>query len=278
VSAQLDHTLGGATITSGARVDVVEHSGVLPSFSLGLARQWQQQRWSGVLRPNVRARVAQAVRVPTLYDLYFASPQRIVLRKLDPERVVFDAELAAGVQWQRNAALIMLDGAFVARNLRDAIIWFPGNFSWSPANVGEETLRGIEGRFSASNQSARFAAWASRYDATITSGEFDIPTPYVARYSAGSQISGNLRAFTASSALRAMGRRPFTNGPRNPLYELPAITLVDVALAHRSRLSGTSLLLSASLENVADRSWQSVHGFPEPGRRWSLSLTLTPTQ
>jgi outer membrane cobalamin receptor len=278
VSTQRGRTIGGATITAGGRVDAVEHSGVLPSFSVAAAREWQQQRWSGVLRPGIRARIAQAVRVPTLYDLYFASPQRIVLRKLEPERVIYDAEVVTSVQWQRGEASVLFEGALVARQLRDAIIWFPGNFSWSPANVGEERLRGAEARMHAGYGRAHLSAWMSWYDPELTSGTLDIPTPYVARHSAGSQVSGTVRAFTVSSALRAIGRRPFTNGPRNPRYELPAVALVDVSVAHRSHTSRTSLLLSASLENVADRPWQSVHGFPEPGRRWSLSLTLTPRQ
>ena len=164
----------------------------------------------------------------------------------------------------------------VVRKLRDAIIWFPGNFSWSPANVGEEQLRGLEGRMRVANARAHLSAWTSWYDAVVTSTELDIPTPYVARHSAGAQMGTDIGAFTLSGSVRALGRRPFTNGPRNPLYELPAVTLVDAVAAHRSTLGNTSMLVSATLENVFDRPWQSVHGFPEPGRRWSISLTLTP--
>jgi hypothetical protein len=82
------------------------------------------------------------------------------------------------------------------------------------------------------------------------------------------------RATTASLSVRATGRRPYTAGPRDPAFELPAVTLGDIAIAHRLPLRASELLVTLSLDNATDVSWQSVRGFPSPGRSWAISTTL----
>jgi hypothetical protein len=41
-------------------------------------------------------------------------------------------------------------------------------------------------------------------------------------------------------------------------------------------MRGAPLLLTAALDNATDRAWQSVRGFPSPGRAWSVAITLLP--
>ena len=89
---------------------------------------------------------------------------------------------------------------------------------------------------------------------------------------------------TVSAVLRATGSRPFTAGPRNPAFELPGTTLLDIAVSHRvtARLvphapsPRIDALIALSLENATGVSWQSVRGFPSPGRAWAVNITLGP--
>jgi outer membrane cobalamin receptor len=253
----------------GVRVDAIDGTGVLPSVSLAAERRGEQL--------TVGARVAQAVRVPTLYDLYFSSPQRLTVAALRAERVRHDAELFA--RWRRalgSAWTVALDASLVSREVRDAIVWFPGNFGWSPANVGSESLQGAEVRADVRRRQLELSAWYTGYRSELTSGALRIPTPYVPTHAGGAVVRVPLGPLQAGVATRWLGARPFTAGPRDPAFLLPEVALVDLSLAARGEVLGARMVLVAALDNATDRAWQSVRGFPSPGRSWSLSLTVTP--
>lgn len=272
--AVTDYTRRSASgsIDLGARVDAIGAFGALPSFSL--AGERVLSRGGSITSIRVGARVAQAVRVPTLYDLYFSSPQRLFVRTLRPERVLVDAELQSRLSRPLPIGVLALQASVVARDTRDAIVWFPGNFGWSPANVGMERLRGLETRASLQPRWGELSGWLTLYDAMLTSGGLQIPTPYVSRVAGGGQLRAALRFVNASVIVHAMGPRPYTAGPRNPAFELPSTTLCDVALSRRVVIAAIDALLSLSLDNATDVRWQSVRGFPSPGRSWAISTTL----
>ncbi|MCO4101247.1 MAG: TonB-dependent receptor plug domain-containing protein [Gemmatimonas sp.] len=262
------------TADVGVRTDVVERSGVLPTASAGSAlRLLGDGRRASF---SLLARAAQAVRVPTLYDLYFSSPQRLAVRALAPERVTLDASAGVQGKWQLSRARVSGDLQLVSRDTRDAIVWFPGNFGWSPANVGRERLRGSEARAEVVWPTLTLSAWQSWYRTTLRTGGLTIPTPYVPTHSIGSQGAWRIGPHTLGANVRYQSRRPFTAGPRNALFELPAVTLLDLSVARRQRFTHLELLLTAGLDNATDTRWQSVRGFPMPGRGWSASLTLQP--
>jgi outer membrane cobalamin receptor len=267
-------TRGRTALQLGARVDAAGSLGVLPSFSAELRHGLIETPPRSL---SVGARVAQATRVPTLYDLYFSSPQRLFVRTLDPERVTLDAE--TNVSWREGtrAGMLELHGGLVARDTRDAIIWFPGNFGWSPANVGAERLRGAEGRIALSAGWGALSAWTTAYDTELRTGELRIPTPYVARVAGGASLLGNLGATSATALVRTNGRRPFTAGSRNRDFELPAVTLIDLSIARRTSVFHSSALVAFSVENATDVAWQSVRGFPSPGRSLAVTVTFTPS-
>jgi outer membrane cobalamin receptor len=269
---------GEWSLDAGVRTDLIEGSGLLPTASLGAERRLA--RLGDHAQVMVFGRAAQAVRVPTLYDAYFSSPQRLFVRALAPERV--DLDVSSGVRLVAGAARrrASLEGTLVARNTRDAIVWFPGNFGWSPANVGAERLRGVETRADLAAGIASISGWLTAYEAMLITSGLRIPTPYVPRLTGGAQLQLKTAAQHGTVVWRGMGARPYTAGPRNPDFELAAVSLVDVTVAQQLRAlsswpwPGLDALVSFSLENAADASWQSVRGFPSPGRAWAMSLTL----
>jgi len=261
---------------AGARVDAIGTYGALPSFNIAGERT-VVSRSSSAMSVTVGGRIAQAVRVPTLYDLYFSSPQRLFVRSLRPERVTLDGELLTRIVATTPLGAVSLQASLVARNTKDAIVWFPGNFGWSPANVGEEQLRGAEARARLGAAWGELSAWSTFYNALLLSDALRIPTPYVPRVAAGTSMRVNLPATTTLSIqTHLQGRRPFSAGPRDPAYELPAVFLGDVALSRHYHVRRTDALISFSLDNATNAQWQSVRGFPSPGRSWAIATTLTP--
>jgi outer membrane cobalamin receptor len=273
VAASRNGRVGSTTFELGARVDAAGTLGALPSFSAELRRDVVRSEQRALF---VAARVAQAVRVPTLYDLYFSSPQRLFVRTLRPERVLLDAELNGGGTLRTTLGVVDAQVAVVARTVHDAIVWFPGNFGFSPQNVGVERMQGIEARAALRPRWGALSGWVTAYDTDLRVEQLHIPTPYVASVAGGAQLVAVIRRFTASANLRATGARPYTAGPRNADFELPAVALLGGALSTPFSMMGAHALASLSLENAAGASWQQVRGFPSPGRTWAFTLTLSP--
>ena len=258
----------------GVRTDVIERAGILPTVSSGLT--WRAHGVVGGRQLLLLARGGQAVRVPTLYDLYFSSPQRLFVRALAPEQVTADGSVGLRVdmptaRWRADGEL-----SLVMRNTRDAIVWFPGNFAWSPANVGQERLRGMEARAGISAAPVALSAWTTVYASTLHTGGLRIPAPYIPRVNGGALLQWRHRRTVVSGNARWQGARPYTAGPRNPAFELPAVVLFDAALARSFERGDMQTLMTLGLDNLTDARWQSVRGFPMPGRAWSLALTLQP--
>jgi hypothetical protein len=279
--ARLDAVTGNSRAAAGGAGG--DGAGTWPSLSLAVERPLGGTSRAATV---VGARAAQALRVPTLYDLYFSSPQRLTVRTLQPERVLLDAELF--VRWRPTPAhganakgTLAVDAALVSRASRDAIVWFPGNFGWSPANVGREAVHGLELRAEWQRQRWLGSAWVTHYRAELTSGTLRIPTPYVPETAAGAVaraplMATPLGAVEGSLVGRWMGSRPYTAGPRDPFFRLPPVAVLDAALSLRRRAVHADWLVTAALDNATDRAWQSVRGFPSPGRSWSVALTITP--
>ncbi len=278
-SVTTDVEFVGNKLVLGVRADAVTDSRVVPSFNAAVARRLlsPENSWRGAT-VDLRARVSQAVRVPTLYDLYFSSPQRITVRALSPERVDYNFELGMGASLPASLLPITVDVALVSRRVRDAIIWFPGNFGWSPANVGREHMQGVEARAAVKMDSVNVDLWYSWYDSELTSGSLLIPVPYVPRSAGGIQTAVRGKVGTISGNARLTGARPFSAGPRDPNYELPSVILLDAAWSHPLSISRYSASLTMSVENIANVRWQSVRGFPEPARQWSMALHFTPSK
>ena len=253
----------GVRVTAGARIDAIERAGAEPSLSLAV-------EGTGPIAPYVR--LGQAFRAPTLYDLYFASPGRLATRALDPERVVLDAE--AGVRARIGG--VDLGAAAFARDVRDAIVWFPGNFTWSPANVGLERVRGAEGEARISGPWYAASLWGSVTESTLDAAGFIVQTPYVPRVSGGASASVRAGTVGVTTTAHGLGRRAFAAAPSSPATELPAVLLADVAVHWHVTMARSNLLLTAAITNLGDARWESVRRFPAVGRSWSLALTFVP--
>ena len=207
-----------------------------------------------------------------MYDLYFASPERVTSRALEPERVEFDAE--AGLRARLAGASISV--AAFARDVRDAIVWFPGNFTWSPSNVGLERVRGAEGEVHAGSDWYSASLWGTVTSATLLAGGLAVQTPYVPDVSGGASLSLKSGTVGVTATVRGIGRRAFTAAPASPVTQLPAVAIADVAVHWHATVARSDLLVTASVSNLGDVRWESVRRYPAVGRAWSMALTFVP--
>lgn len=250
-------------LDAALRADAVRDAGTHLSPSLGAS--WR----GGALA--LHARASQGFRVPSFYDLYIASAVAAEARAVRPERVTLDAE--AGLRLGGDGAA--LSGAVFVRRTRDAIVWLPGSFSWSPRNVEHETVTGAETRLVAAAGVFSAEAWAGAYRTRALIDGYDVPTPYAAQAAGGATVRAAHRAFELSTSLAALGRRQYVTAPASRALELPGVATVDLTLSHRARLRSARLLSVAGVRNLGDVRWEPVRRFPSPGRNWILGLTIT---
>ena len=225
---------------------------------------------SGVLAPF--ARVAQGFRLPTFYDLYAPTPLGFVATGVEPERVLLDAE--AGLRMNHNGASV--SASAFTRRTQDAIVWFPGNFSWSPTNVAREDVRGVEARAGMVGQRYSADLWASHYDTRLFTDGTSVTTPYVPRFSGGASARASLGEFSVSTRLSAIGRRPFAMASASRAIEMPGVFLADLHASWRFATRRGSALLTAGAINVGNTVHESIRRYPSPGRSWQLAITVQP--
>ncbi|MGI9078817.1 MAG: TonB-dependent receptor, partial [Gemmatimonadaceae bacterium] len=261
--------LGWWRATAAARLDGIANAGASVSPSIGVER-------SGSV--TLFARAGQGFRAPAFYDLHIVSPQRIEHpSRLEPERVVLDAEV--GARLYRKAST--LSAAVFNRETRDAIVWFPGTFSWSPRNVGRERAYGTEVRLTATRDPFAVDVWAS---ARTTALHLDVDgvtvsTPYVPRADGGATGRIHAGRFSVVTSLAAIGGRPVVAVP-NPsrAQELPAVMLLETYVSWRAPAGVSSATVSVGARNLAGARWQQIAGYPSEGRVFMASLTLRPGQ
>ena len=253
----------GMRLSASARLDAVRDGGVHVSPALAVERP---------ARVTLFARAAQGFRVPTFYDLYVSSPLGIEPRTVDPERVVLDAE--AGVRVLEGD--VLLQAAGFTRLTRDAIVWLPGSFTWSPRNVERERVYGAEARVSAGRGALRGELWAGAYETRATLDGLVVPTPYAPATTGGATARWGWRALALEASATALGRRAFIAAPSARSLELPGIVLADLTLSHSFPLRGARGLASTGIRNITDRRWEAVRRYPSPGRSWTVTLALSP--
>lgn len=263
LSLSHERTRRSFRFAGAVRADAVRNAGVHLSPSVALER---------VGAVTLFARLAQGFRVPSFYDLYFASESGVALAAVAPERVRFDGETGARVArgaWQASAAVF-------ARDTRDAIVWFPGFGLWSPQNVARERARGSEVRLALEVAAVAVDAWGAAYETRARVDGIDIPTPYVPHAAGGATARLRAGKLTLTTALEALGRRQFVLGPAAKRSELPGVALVDAGASYRFTLFRAGALVSAGVRNVAGVRWESVRRYPTARRSWSAALVLHP--
>jgi outer membrane cobalamin receptor len=255
---------GRMRVDASLRGDAVRDAGAQLSPSLAV-------EWQGPV--TLFARAARAFRAPTFHDLYFVSQTVLGTRVVRPERVTLDGELGGRVA---RGALGISGSAFVRRT-RDAIVWLPGSFSWSPSNVRLERVTGAEARLTLAPSRWPIAldGWAGAYRTDAAIDGVTVPTPYAPLAAGGATLRADVGPLRATSVLTALGRRPYQVAARNRELELPGVALVDVALAWERPLRAGTLLVTTAVHDVADVRWEPVRRLPAPGRSWSASAAFT---
>ncbi|MBA3888966.1 MAG: TonB-dependent receptor [Gemmatimonadaceae bacterium] len=260
--------LGRLRASGALRLDVVERSMGRLSPSLVVERP-------GAV--TLAARVGQGFRVPTFYDIYFASPQRITVQPLVPERVALDAEVRASADAGCGGVCsVQAAVSLFERRTHDAIVWFPGNVGWSPQNVPEERARGGEVQVAMRRPGVTAKAWGGSYHTMLWDGFLEMRTPYVPYWAGGGVINSDGEHLSTRIQVTYTGRRPFVTGPAIAELELPQVTVVALGIQRHQATERGLLTITLSVDDLLDVRPEFVRRYPTAGRRWTAGLSLSP--
>ena len=209
----------------------------------------------------------RAYRIPTFNELYYVGYGN---PDLSPE----DAWLTdVGIDFNRSIdaswSLKLKADAFY-NFLKDKIISAPTEEDpniWAPYNIGKVRSAGTDILAGTSYKSGDWNVCAeirysfqSAIDKTPDSYTYDTPVPYVARHTVviGADASWKGLSLAPVWQLRA--------GRTDSMGEMPDWNTLDVNVSKSFKVAETTLLLKFTARNILDCRYETVSGYPMPGR------------
>ena len=117
----------------------------------------------------------------------------------------------------------------------------------------------------------RISAAAAFDRSRLGFGDNQNPMPYRPGTTGSVGLERWSRGLSARTSVRWTGSRTTSiAGTRT----LPGFLLFDVALAHALPFGSVPLEIEGRIDNLFDRRYELVELYPEPGRRFSLTLRL----
>ncbi|MFN2431500.1 MAG: TonB-dependent receptor plug domain-containing protein, partial [Gemmatimonadota bacterium] len=240
--------------TGAGQGDARSHSFLSPSLAAAVA-----------LRPGVslRAFAGRAFRYPGFQSLAFVPG--LGVRGNPHLREERSRDLELGLDWAPDPRV----GASLAayeRRIDGPIVWLPDfRFVWSPRNLPRALVRGVDlaARWSSS------AGLEATLAYTYAPARFDFPgnrhpLPYRPAHLGRLGMALERGAVHTAVDLRLTGRRHPTLAGTNAL---PAHAVLDWSLAwRRARSEHGELVLELALQNLLERRYEVVAGFPAAGR------------
>jgi outer membrane receptor protein involved in Fe transport len=222
---------------------------------------------------TLRAQAGRSFRYPEFQNLFFLSGLGVRSNSALREERSRDLELAA--EWSPAPGL-RASAAVFDRRIDGAIVWLPDfQFIWSPRNLSRAVVRGLE--LAASWRP--LGGWELNGSYSYAPSRFDFrgnhnPMPYRPAHLGRLEVAGVAGPLRSALEARLTGRRyPNVAGTN----ALEGYVLTDWSLEWRRDLAGDAWLgLELRLENLLDRDYDVVFGFPGAGRGLRLSLRYEP--
>ncbi|MCX8097781.1 MAG: TonB-dependent receptor [Casimicrobiaceae bacterium] len=215
--------------------------------------------WAAAPGVRVSLTAGTAFKAPTFNDLYypgFSNP------RLKPEA---SRSLEALLSWQRETMRLSLLG--YRSQVRDLIRFVcDANFNCAPQNVARARLQGVTATLEQDLGALRLSASLDLLDARnrLTDRRLPRRAREWGQLSLVAPLPGGIEL---TATLRGSGERFDDADNRN---RLPGYAVVDLAARWRF---ARDWQLTAALDNLFDRDYQTARGYSTGGRLWRLSLT-----
>ena len=209
----------------------------------------------------------RAYRIPTFNELYYVGYGN---PDLNPE----DAWLTdLGIDFNRRIDArwnLKLKADVFYNFLKDKIVSAPAEEDpniWAPYNIGKvrsvgtDILAGTSYENGDWNVSAEMRySYQSAIDKTPDSYTYDTPVPYVARHTVVISADASWKGLSLAPVWQLRAGRTDSMG------EMPDWNTLDVNLSKSFNVAKSRLLLKLAARNILDCRYETVSGYPMPGR------------
>lgn len=251
------------------RLERDSHFGAIFLPGAGITVRYHNVRLYSSMGKNYRA--------PSFNDLYWVPGGNADLK---PERS-FNVEGGARYKAVLDSFSVSMTGALYQNRVSDQIKWLPRAGVWQPFNILEVDSRGVEMESSVAHVNGRHRLWfnyryglakkaAAEFEGDATNGN-RLPLIPAEQWSAG--LQSGWKNFRSGLQAAGTGFRYITM--QNDAEQiLPAHTIWRLWVSVRFKAAGQKAAFSASVENLLDKRYEVMPGYPMPPRNFRLGLTI----
>ncbi|MDH5356090.1 MAG: TonB-dependent receptor, partial [Gammaproteobacteria bacterium] len=227
---------------------------------------WGKELESGLM---LTANYGTAFKAPTFNDLYFPADSFSASNPdLIPEE---SASYEVGLGAKRNGTAWSLN--LYETNIENLIVWVeePAWF-WSPVNIGEAQIRGLEASLSTQLSSWQLNTNLSLLDPKNISDDANSGNqlPRRAKQTLSFDASKQYGEFKVGATVLAVGKRFDDLANTTELDSYNTIGLhIDYSVAK-------DWLLQGKVENLGDEEYQTAEGYNQAGRNFFITLRYQP--
>jgi iron complex outermembrane receptor protein len=225
---------------------------------------------------SFRGQVARGYRIPTLNDRYYIPGG-------NPDVIPEDAiHVEAGLNWTKSLESwhYSIDGAFYKGWVDDMIVWQNEEGIWSPTNLREVKLHGVELVATSTFTTERYKIIGSLSYGYTRSINQKGPDSFVDKQLAYVPVHvGRASASLLWNDWRFDLRFNFTSIRYTTLdndrsQALDPYGLLDTSLSKNFYLKQTRLQIRAEANNVFNRYYENLKNHAMPGRNYSISISI----
>jgi iron complex outermembrane receptor protein len=242
------------TVQPTVRIDKIGTDHRALTYNLDLT--WQQ---SDHLKHIISA--GNSFRAPAFNDMYWNPGGNADLK---PEKA---SKLMAITSWQKDENNVDITCRYIES--KDLIQWIPGTDNWYPENIAETVRKSLSTSGSTSISFFTISGFITRLWTR------DLQQDKALRYVP--ELSGNLYISTQLNKLD-LGISGRYNSARIAMYDypedliLPPHFIPSIFLKRHFKIFKRQLSLGLSADNILDTQFETINGYPEPGR--SINFTL----
>lgn len=226
----------------------------------------------------LKANFSRNFKRPSLNDIYW---QKGGNTNLAPEKGISGE---AGISWKTGTSALQFNTEHTVfySSIRDWILWLPGEMNfWEAKNVKHVLSRGYEASGNMQIEREDFkGSFRLGYSYTQTTNQTRLnewdrsknkQLIYVPYHNANAGLQASFRGYSLMLMQTYTGKR-FTT--RENTQSLPAYNLTDASLSKTFHWANMHLSAVLKLENLFDRNYEALQGYPMPGRKIKFSVRI----
>ncbi len=223
----------------------------------------------------IKGNVARNFRAPTLNDLYWVPGGNPDLKNESG----FSWEASLGFRTKSKTVQFKAEGTYFQSEIDNWIIWLPEGSIWTPQNKRAVSSKGVEGRLQTTlsvnkiqfklNAAYTWVSSTVLKGATQTDASIGKQLIYIPQHQAKANISVHFSRLYLLYGHNYTGMRYTTSDNQR---SLPDYQLSYLSLGYTFKFKKHSIGLNFTVDNLFNKSYQSIAWRPMPGRSYLINL------